>query len=119
MRYALVSVLLPVFGAALLSLVAGQAGAAPQTVFHLSILNQAFEPATLTIPAGQAVKIMVKNQDSLPAEFEGDNFHAEVVIPGKTELPVYVRALKPGTYTFFNDFHPQSKGTLIVSKANP
>jgi plastocyanin len=96
-----------------------QATAAPQTVFHISIVNQAFQPATLNIPAGQAVKIMVKNEDSLPAEFESNDFHAEVVIPGKTELPVYVRALKPGSYAFFNDFHPQSKGKLIVGKAKP
>ena len=45
----------------------------------------------------------------MPAEFEGRDFHAEVVIPGKTELPVYVRSLKPGTYHFFNDFHPEQQ----------
>ena len=53
----------------------------------------------------------------MPAEFESRDSHAEVVIPGKTELPVYVRPLKPGTYHFFNDFHPHSKGTLVVKKA--
>jgi plastocyanin len=105
---------LSAFALALLSLVGGQVEAAPQAVFHLTIVNQAFEPDTLTIPTGQAVKIMVMNKDSMPAEFESSEFHAEVVIPGKTELPVYVRPLKPGTYGFFNDFHPQSKGKLIV-----
>ena len=110
--------LLSALGAALLLIVAAKAAAAAEQVFHLAIVNQAFEPDTLTIPAGQRVKIMVTNKDSIPAEFESNDFHAEVVIPGKTELPVYVRPLEPGTYHFFNDFHPQSKGTLIVKKTN-
>ena len=100
----------------MLPIATGKADAAPQTVFHLAIVNQKFEPDTLTIPAGQAVKIMVKNKDAIPAEFESNDFKREVVIPGKTELPVYIRPLEPGTYHFFNDFHPQSKGTLIVKK---
>jgi len=114
MKNASARLLLPVFGAALMSLVTWRAHAAPQTVFQLAIVNQAFAPGTLTIPAGQTVTIMVMNKDSLPAEFESNDFHAEVVIPGNSKLPVYVRPLKPGTYHFFNDFHPQSKGSLIV-----
>jgi plastocyanin len=115
MKCASSMLLLSAFALALLPI--ATADAAPDTVFHLSIVKQMFEPDTLTIPAGQTVKIMVKNEDSLPAEFEGRDFHAEVVIPGKTELPVYVRSLEPGTYHFFNDFHPAGKGTLIVKKA--
>jgi plastocyanin domain-containing protein len=118
MKFACSKLLSLAFGVALLSFAAAQSAAAPQTVFHLAIVNQAFEPDSLTIPADQAVKIMVKNNDTLPAEFESNDFHAEVVIPGKTELPVYVRPLKAGTYGFFNDFHPQSKGSLIV-KSSP
>ena len=110
--------LLSAFGVALLLIVSAKGEAAPEQVFHLSIVNKAFEPDTLTIPAGQRVKIMVMNKDSIPAEFESHDFHAEVVIPGKTELPVYVRPLEPGTYHFFNDFHPDSKGTLIVKKSS-
>jgi plastocyanin len=81
---------------------------------HLTIRNQDFTPKTLTIPAGQTVKIMVKNEDALPAEFESSDFNREKVIPGGTQLPVYVGPLTPGTYGFFNDFHPQSTGKLIV-----
>ncbi len=114
MRLALSGLLLLAFNAALLPVVTLKADAAEEPVFRLAIVNQAFVPDTLTVPAGQRVKIMVMNQDSIPAEFESNDFRVEVVIPGKTELPVYVRPLQPGTYHFFNDFHPQSKGTLIV-----
>ena len=108
--------LLSALGLAAFAIVAVKAEAAPQTVFHLTIVNQKFEPDTLTVPAGQALKIMVKNNDAIPAEFESGDLKREVVIPGKTELPVHLRPLEPGTYSFLNDFHPSSKGSLIVKK---
>ena len=80
----------------------------------LSIRGQAFQPASITIPSGQRVKIVVDNKDALPAEFESNDFSVEQVIPGGTALPVYLPPLKPGRYKFFNDFHPSSTGTLIV-----
>ncbi len=116
MKDARLRFLLPAVGVALL-LASAKAEAAPENIFHLAIVGQAFEPNTLTIPAGERVKIMVMNKDTIPAEFESTDAKREVVIPGKTELPVYVGPLNPGTYVFFNDFHPQSKGTLIVKKA--
>lgn len=93
--------------------------AAAASNLTLTIKNQAFQPKTLTIPAGQTVKIMVKNEDGLPAEFESSDFNREKVIPGGTQLPVYVGPLTPGSYGFFNDFHPPSTGTLIVKPAKP
>lgn len=81
---------------------------------ELRIKNQAFQPDVLTIPAGQQVKIVVRNEDTLPAEFESNDFNREKVIPGGTSLPVYVGPLTAGTYKFFNDFHPQSTGKLVV-----
>jgi len=118
MKYARSWLLLSTFGAGALLVIASKVDATAEQVFHLAIVNQAFEPDTLTIPAEQRVKIMVMNKDSIPAEFESNDFYAEVVIPGKTELPVYARPLEPGTYHFFNEFHPESKGTLIVKKTS-
>ncbi|MEJ2376845.1 MAG: cupredoxin domain-containing protein [Pseudolabrys sp.] len=115
MRYARSRPLLSAFVAVPLMIVASNSDAA-EPVFHLTIVNQAFKPDSLSIPAGQRVKIMVMNKDTIPAEFESSDAHREVVIPGKTELPVYVGPLEPGTYHFFNDFHPDSKGTLTVKK---
>ena len=86
------------------------AEAAPTLTIH----GQAFQPDSITIAPGQRVKIVVDNQDALPAEFESNDFSVEQVIPGGTALPVYIPPLKPGSYKFFNDFHPSSTGTLIV-----
>lgn len=84
----------------------------------LTIKNQAFTPQTLTIKAGTPVKIFLKNADVLPAEFESNDLGKEKVIPGNTTLPLFLEALSPGKYQFFNDFHPSSTGTLVVEKAN-
>lgn len=91
------------------------AGSSPD--IQLTIKNQAFSPDTLTIPADTRVRIMVKNADSLPAEFESYDLNREKVVPGGSTVPVYVGPLDPGRYGFFNDFHPSSKGHLIVKPA--
>ena len=96
---------------------APSAWAAPDTPPPvLTLHGQAFQPRALTIPAGQQVKIVIKNDDVLPAEFESGDLNQEKVIPGGTALPLYVGPLRPGTYKFFNDFHPASTGALVVEQ---
>ena len=80
----------------------------------LTIKNQAFQPGKLTVIAGKPITIQVKNADTLPAEFESSDLGREKVIPGGTTIPVFIGPLTPGTYKFFNDFHPDSRGTLVV-----
>ena len=106
-----------ILSALLFAAISSSAVAAPALDVELTIKNQSFQPDTLTIPANRTVKIMVKNEDVLPAEFESGELNREKVIPGGTTIPVYVGPLPPGTYNFFNDFHPESKGQLIVKPA--
>ena len=81
----------------------------------LTIRNQRFEPAELQIPAGKKIKLIVRNEDKTAEEFESFDLNREKVIPGGTEAVVYVGPLKPGTYKFFGEFHPETaQGTLIV-----
>lgn len=106
-----------ILSALLFAAISSSAFAAPALDVQLTIKNQNFQPDTLTIPPNRTVKIMVKNEDVLPAEFESSELNREKVIPGGTIIPVYVGPLPPGTYNFFNDFHPESKGQLIVKPA--
>jgi plastocyanin len=102
-------------GASLLVTRLSGVGAATASALPVLILkHQAFEPQTLTIPAGQQIRILVRNEDALPAEFESSDLSREKVIPGGTALPVYIGPLNPGRYQFFNDFHPSSTGTIVV-----
>lgn len=82
--------------------------------YTLMIRNQQFSPDILTIPSGKQVKILIHNQDAMPAEFESYDFNSEKVIPGHSRIPVYIGPLKAGRYDFFNDFYSASKGKLIV-----
>lgn len=82
----------------------------------LTIKNKLFDPAELTVPANQKIKITVKNQDGEAAEFESLELNREKVVPAHDEVTVYVGPLDPGTYPFFNDFDPAKAKGKIVAK---
>lgn len=72
-----------------------------------------FEPARLEVTAGR-FKIVLVNQSKQAVEFESLPLRAEKVLgPGVTSF-VVLSLSKPGEYPFFDDFHPEVKGTLVV-----
>src|SRR5207302_10099129 len=79
---------------------------AQEAVFTLTIKNHRFEPTELEIPANKKVRLVVKNTDPTPEEFESTELHREKVIPGGQEGIVIIGPLTPGTYEFFGDFNP-------------
>ncbi len=70
-----------------------------------------------TPPANERFRIEITNQDATPAEFESTDLRAEkIVVPGG-KITVMAGPLKPGTYAFFDDYHPDTaKGTLVVTE---
>ena len=82
----------------------------------LSIKGRQFVPSEVEIPAGAKVKLVIHNEDKIPAEFESSRLHREKVVPAGDTIIIYVGPLKPGSYEFFNDFHPASRGHLIAKK---
>ena len=52
--------------------------------------------------------------NSIAAEFESDALHVEKIIPPGGQASVHVRALEPGRYNFFDDFHRATQGFLVV-----
>ena len=104
----LVSALIVTIGPAMLS-----AEDAPLVVHYQ---NGHFDPANLAVPANSAFKVAVTNQDSTTIEFESFELHRErVVRPGET-ITVFLPALAPGNYPFFDDFHPDAPKGVIVAK---
>jgi hypothetical protein len=72
-----------------------------------------FEPTRLEVPAGR-FKIVLVNESSEAVEFESLPLRKEKVLgPGVTSF-VVLSLSRPGEYPFFDDFHPQVKGTLVV-----
>jgi plastocyanin len=75
---------------------------------EISIKDHKFDPPKLTLPSGKPIKILVKNLDATPEEFESHDLGFEKIIPGNSSATVRVKPLKPGTYMFFGEFHQDS-----------
>jgi hypothetical protein len=89
--------------------------AADIPVFHLTLKDHLFSPATLQVPAGQKIKIIIENQDPNPEEFESFAMNREKVILGGSSGVVFVGPLQPGTYPFSGEYNPDiAKGQLIA-----
>jgi len=96
-------------------IMAGMSGAAEQAAaVAISVKGRQFQPAEVHAPANKPLAIRVKNLDSVPMEFESVSLRVEKVVAPGTEGVVNVRALAPGRYEFFDDFHQETRGTLVV-----
>jgi hypothetical protein len=92
----------------------GSTGVYAQQVVTISVKDHHFQPVEIHAAANQPLTIKVKNLDAAPMEFESVSLRVEKVIAAGSEGSVNVRALAPGRYEFFDDFHQQTRGTLVV-----
>jgi hypothetical protein len=100
--------------AAALLQVAAAARADDIVSLSITIKDHQFDPAELHAPPGKPVAIHVKNLNSIVSEFESGDLHFEKIVPVGNEAVVYVRALQPGRYNFYDDFHHDTQGFLVV-----
>ncbi len=92
----------------------GVACADEPVMLSLAIRDHQFEPAEVHAPAGKPIVFTVRNLGSIASEFESGALHVEKVIPPGGQAVVHVRPLEPGRYNFFDDFHRQTQGFLVV-----
>jgi hypothetical protein len=99
-----------------LALIAGQTSPAfALDEYHLTIKDHKFTPAQITIPANTKVRLIVKNLDPTPEEFESQKLHREKVIQGKGQAVIFIGPLDPGSYPFVGEFHEDTaKGQINV-----
>ena len=95
-------------------LVARRARAEDVVSLSLTIKDGKFEPAELHAPASRALEIHVTNLIAIPSEFESGDLHFEKIVPVGKEAVVRVRPQQPGRYNFFDDFHRETQGVLVV-----
>lgn len=81
---------------------------------QITVKNHIFEPAEIHAPAGVPIVLRVKNLDPTPMEFESASLRVEKVVTASSEGVINLRPLQPGQYKFFDDFHQQTSGVLIV-----
>jgi hypothetical protein len=94
----------------------GLAARADDPTVSLTIKDHRFDPAEFEVPSGKKVKLVIRNLDGTPEEFESDQLRREKIVPGGGEISVFVGPLKPGRYEFFGDFNPQTARGHIVAK---
>lgn len=98
-----------------LTLFAASAALAAEPEFTLVIKDHKFDPTEITVPAGQKVKLIVRNEDPTPEEFESKPLNREKVIPGKSSATIFIGPLSPGRYPFVGEYNEKTaKGTIIV-----
>lgn len=82
---------------------------------RVTLKDHRFAPAELSAPANTPLTIEVTNSDPTPAEFESKTLRVEKVVAGGGKITIQVRALAPGRYRFFDDYHEDTtEGFLVV-----
>ncbi len=102
--------------AAGLVLVAAPVLADDAVPYTITIKDHRFTPSELKVPAGQKIKLIVKNADDTAEEFESHDLHREKIIAGGSETTITLRPLDKGTYKFFGEFHQETAQGQIIAE---
>lgn len=84
--------------------------------FDIIIKDHKFIPETLEVPAGKKIKLVVKNEDPTPEEFESHDLQREKIINGGSKGIVFIGPLEPGEYAYFGEFNMDTALGTIVAK---
>ncbi len=97
--------------------VAAPAQAADAPTYTLTLKDHRFTPGQLSVPAGQRFRITLDNQDGSVSEFESYDMKFEKIVVGGGKITVWAGPLHPGTYKFFDDYHPdKATGTIVATQ---
>lgn len=92
------------------------AGADEMPTFVVEMNDGVLAPARIEIPANTAVKIIVRNTGTTPAEFESLPLKREKVLAPGAESFIVIRRVSPGEYPFFDEFHMDVGQGVIVAR---
>jgi hypothetical protein len=99
-----------------LFLMSGTALAENMPTFQLLMKEGRFFPETIEVPANLRFRLEVKNEGPGAGEFESLELKKELVLaPGVTRSLVFF-PMQPGSYKFFDDFHPETGQGKIIAK---
>lgn len=87
---------------------------------RITAFNLAFDPATLTVPAGEPFTIVFDNRDQgIPHDIvikdpAGNELVKSAIITGPAREELGIGALEPGTYPFVCTIHPNMVGEITA-----
>ncbi len=99
---------------AALLLVCAAPALAEEPKITIAVRDHQFVPAEVPVPAGVKVELMIRNEQTTPAEFESTALHREKIVPASGQVSLFVGPLDPGRYEFFDDFHPATRGFIVA-----
>lgn len=95
------------------------AAASAAEPLHLTLKDHRFTPSHLDVPAGERFRITLTNQQATAAEFESNDMKFEkIAAPGAT-ITVSAGPLRPGSYSFFDEYHPDLARGTVTATAKP
>ncbi|MGD0073152.1 MAG: cupredoxin domain-containing protein [Candidatus Binataceae bacterium] len=114
-RVSLLAILIATGLASIVALSCPLTASADDSIQELRFHEGHFDPSSLTVSANAPLKLRVRNTTANPIEFESFELNRERVVPAGGVITVFLPALTPGTYHFFDDFHHDvPQGTLIA-----
>jgi plastocyanin len=102
--------------AAVLTLTPLLAFAAPAPAsIAITLKDHRFTPAAFTAPPGVKVRIELTNLDAATEEFDSHDLKVEQLVTPHGHASFTIGPLKPGSYTFMGEFHPDTaQGRVTV-----
>ena len=94
----------PLLAAAALTAFALATPTRAATPFEITLTDTAFEPAELTVKAGEGFTLLVHNKSAALAEIEAKDLKIEKVVAAGEDILINVRAQDAGTYLFVNEY---------------
>jgi hypothetical protein len=68
------------------------------------------------VKANTKIKLLVSNEDQTAEEFESFSLNRERVVPAGQSITIFLPPLKPGSYDFFGDFHPDTAQGKVIAE---
>lgn len=87
-----------------------------QASFQVSARDGRLLPAKLEVPAGVRIKLVIRNEGTTPIEFENLSLRVEKVLAPGAQSFVVIHPLKPGSYRFVDEFHPDTAEMLLIAR---
>ena len=80
------------------------------------IKDHVFSPSEVRVPAGEKIRLIVKNEDATPEEFESHDLNLEKIIGGGRQGTFVFGPLEAGTYKFFGEFNEDSAQGVVIAE---
>lgn len=83
-------------------------------VIKVEMKDGTITPNVIEVPANARFKLEITNTGTSPVEFESVELKREKALAAGATSSIVFRTVDPGTYDVFDDFHPNSKATLVA-----